>query len=172
MSRPGNQRVARACVADQPPPVLERRAQGSRTRLRARWARFARPKPPTGLKAVSTPYALRGPRLPHQRSSCRARRGCNSAGAFLYRPAVGMQPVARVRERCAEREPVQSGLWQRRGSRARLAPSNAPKRGQVPASAHAFIWFQGLLQHGQLVASLELEILLNTGVDLRTQQTA
>ena len=133
VSRPGNQRVVWVHVANRPPPVLGRPAPGSCIRLRTRQAQSARPKPPVGLRAALGAKRAGGPRLPHQRSSSRARRRCNSAGAFLYIPAVGMQSVARVREGCAEPEPVQSGLWQRRGSRARLAPPKAPERDQAPS---------------------------------------
>ena len=126
-------RRARVRVADWPPHALDRRAQGSRTRLRARQTRYACPKLSTGGRTALGAERAGGRCLVSQRSAGRARRRCSIAVAFLCRPAVGMQPVARVRERGAEREQVQSGHRQRRGSRARLAPSMALKRGHAPA---------------------------------------
>lgn len=172
MSRPRNQRVARVCVADRPPPALDRRAQGSRTRPRARRTRYARPKPPTGLRAASRATRAGGRHQARRRSSRRARRRCNTSGAFLHRPAVGMRPVARIRERCAEREQVQSGHRQRCGGRVWLAPSTAPKRGQAPAFPRVLKLLELRLPHVQQVAGLELPVPASTGVDLRTQRIA
>ena len=83
-----------------------------------------------------------------------------------------MQPVARVRERGAEREQVQSAHRQRRGSRAWLTPSKALKRGQAARFPRVRKRLELLLQHVQVLAGLELDLPAFTGGDLRTQRTA